>query len=452
MRTGIALLTTGAFAAVAVPAASAATPFEDYVRINEVESNGSANDYIELYNNGPSSITFTNAAVADNDNSHVVTISGTIASGGFFTVDTDNASTPGNFGLGNADSARLYAEGQTPSTASPIDSYSWTAHASTSYGRYPDGTGSFVTLTATSKNAANAFTSPGSNPNPAPWAGVVINEVESNDPVSGAYDWVELYNTNTSARNISGLIIADDNNGHQVTVPSGTTLPAAGRAVVEVDNPANTGFYGLGGNDEVRLFAPGSVDVSTATAIDRVKWSTHAPTTYGLDRSSATVKGIFRTTSAATKGTTNTFGAPLPVLTNAEVVINEVESDPQGTPAFAGDWIELANKTGSALLIEGLALSDSDNTHTVTVEAGTVIPANGYKAIRVDDVAGINGAFGLGGADSARLFNAGANIATDTPIDSTSWLSHATNTWGRYPTNKTGAFANTAGPTPDAAN
>ncbi|MDA0180381.1 lamin tail domain-containing protein [Solirubrobacter phytolaccae] len=433
-----------------VPAASAATPFEDYVVINEVESDGSANDYIELYNNGPSSITFTNATVSDSDNSHYVTISGTIASGGYFAVDTDNASTPGNFGLGNFDSARLYAEGQTPVSGSPIDSYSWTAHASTSYGRYPDGIGAFVTLNAMSKGATNAFTSPGSNPSPAPWAGVVINEVESSAP-SGGYDWVELYNTNTSSRNISGMVIADDNNGHQVTVPSGTTLPAFGYAVVEVSNPANTGFFGLGVNDEARLFAPGTVDVSTATPVDRAKWFTHSPTTYGLDRTTPTQKGLFRTTSAGTKGTANTFGAPPAVLTSAEVVINEVESDPQGSPVLSGDWIELANKTGSDLSIEGLALTDSDPFHTYTIGAGTVIPAHGYLAIRVDDPS-VNGAFGLGNADSARLFNVGADFTTDTPIDATSWTAHAANTWGRFPVNKTGAFANTVGPTPNAAN
>lgn len=451
-RAGVALATTGALVAaglVAVPAANA-TPFEDHVVINEVESNGDSRDWIELYNNGSSAITFTDAAVADDDNSHVVKFSGTIPAGGHYVVETDNPTTPGNFGLGNADSARLYAEGQTPATASPIDSYSWTAHATTSYGRFPDGTGSFVTLTATSKGATNAFTSPGTNPDPAPWAGVVINEVESDGDTR---DWVELYNTTTTPKNISGAIISDDDNGHQVTVPAGTTLAPFGYAVVNVNDPATTGNFGLGGNDEARLFAPGTVDLATATTIDRVKWYSHAPTTYGLDRSTPTQKGVLRTTSAGTKGTANTFGAPLPALTSAEVVINEVESSPQGIPAFAGDWVELANKTNQPLNIEGLVLSDSDDTHSAIIPAGTVIPANGYLALRVDDddAAGPTGNFGFGNVDAVRLFNAGANFATDTPIDQTSWTSHAANTWGRSP-NMTGAFANTAAPTPNAAN
>lgn len=458
-RTGVALVTTGAIAAaglMAVPAANA-TPFEDHVVINEVESNGDTRDWIELYNNSSSAITFTNAAVADNDNTHVVKFSGTIPAGGYFTVDTDNPATAGNFGLGNADSARLYAEGQTPSTASPLDSYSWTAHAATSYGRSPDGTGNFVTLTATSKNATNVYTSPGTNPNPDPWAGVVINEVESDGDTR---DWVELFNHSGAPKNISGMIVSDDNNAQQVRVPNGTTLPRAGYYVIEVNNPATPGNFGLGGNDEVRLFAPGTVDIPQSVAdghmLDRVKWTTHAPTTYGLQRSVATDKGILRTTLAGSKGTANTFSTSTPPkLTSADVVINEVESNPQAlpVPALAGDWVELANRTSQPLDVGGLVLSDSDDTHSGAIPAGTFIPANGYLAFRIDDDAptGPTGNFGFGNVDSARLFNAGDNFVTDTPIDETSWTAHATNTWGRLP-NATGTFQNTSAPTPNAAN
>lgn len=459
-RTGVTLFTTGALAAaglVAVPAANA-TPFTDHVVINEVESNGDSRDWIELYNKSGAPITFVNAAVADSDNTHVVTISGTIPAGGYYVVDTDDPTTSGNFGLGNADSARLYAEGVTPTTGSPVDSYSWTAHAATSYGRSPNGTGSFVTLNATSKGATNVFTSPGTNPDPAPWQKVVINEVESNGDTR---DWVELYNTDdVDDVDISGMIVSDDNNGQQVEVPDNTVLPANGYVTIDVNDPATTGNFGLGGNDEVRLFAPGTVDISKAVAdgwtIDRVKWSTHAPTTYGLQRSAPTDKGILRTTLASTKGTANTFSTTTPpVLTSAQVVINEVESNPQASPvpAVAGDWVELANKTNAPLDVGNLVLSDSDNTHTAAIPAGTFIPANGYLTFRLDDDAptGPTGNFGLGNVDSARLFNQGADLATSTPIDQTSWTAHATTTWGRI-ADITGTFQNTSAPTPNAAN
>jgi hypothetical protein len=47
-----------------------------------------------------------------------------------------------HFGLGSADSARLF----DPAGA-PVDSYSWTAHATTTYGRCPSGSGAFTTTT-----------------------------------------------------------------------------------------------------------------------------------------------------------------------------------------------------------------------------------------------------------------------------------------------------------------
>ena len=49
-----------------------------------------------------------------------------------------------------------------------VDSHSWTAHAATTYGRCPNGTGAFITTTTVTKGAVNDCSVP-----------VVINEVES---------------------------------------------------------------------------------------------------------------------------------------------------------------------------------------------------------------------------------------------------------------------------------
>ena len=56
------------------------------------------------------------------------------------------------FGLGSEDSARLCA----PGSSTPLDSYSWTAHAvATTYGRCPNATGAFMTTAASTRGAAN---------------------------------------------------------------------------------------------------------------------------------------------------------------------------------------------------------------------------------------------------------------------------------------------------------
>ena len=113
------------------------------LKINEVESSDpSVADFVELVNNGATPAAVGGYVIKDNDDTHSFTIpAGTmIAAGGYYVADTDVA---GGFGLGSADSARLFA----PGAAAPIDSYSWTAHAATTYGRCPNGTGAFTTTT-----------------------------------------------------------------------------------------------------------------------------------------------------------------------------------------------------------------------------------------------------------------------------------------------------------------
>lgn len=434
----------GAVSLITAPAATAVGSINDVV-INEVESNGDLTngDWIELYNNSTESVVLDGAKLADNDNTHIVTIlSGTIPAKGFFTVRTDLAGPQGDFGLGGADSARLYAAGATVGVTTPIDSYSWTAHASTTYGRFPNGTGPFVTTTAGTHNAANSYA--GSvNPSPASLAGKIkINEVEtSGDAVRG--NWIELTNVTGAPIDVSGAILSDNNNGHTFTIPASTTIAAGGYKAFVVQNAAGVGAFGLGNVDSARLFVAGTVDLGTATAVDSFSWTTHSPTTYGLDSF-----GDFANTSAATYEAANTFGGSIPTLAG-NVVINEVESNNDSTN---GDWVELYNKSGSSQVIAGAAISDADNTHVFSIPAGTPALAPGaYAAFRVDDSL-VDGSFGLGNVDSARLFDAGTiDIASATAVDSYSWTAHASTTYGRLP-NGTGAFGVTAGGTFGSAN
>jgi hypothetical protein len=76
--------------------------------------------------------------------------------------------------------------------------------------------------------------------------------------------------------------------------------------------------------------------------------------------------------------------------------INEVECN-GGTP---GDRVELLNTGVAAVDLSGWVVKDNDDTHVFTIAAGTVLAAGAHLALDVDPV------FGLGGADSARLFAA----------------------------------------------
>ncbi|MFZ6991571.1 lamin tail domain-containing protein [Curtobacterium sp. RRHDQ66] len=121
------------------------------VRINEVESqDGVPGDWVELTNTGTTSIDLGGYVFTDDDDTHGYSIPAgtTLAAGGFTVLDEADF----GFGLGKADSARLFSP-----TGELVDSYSWTAHAATTYGRNPDGTGDFAVTASPTKGAANEF-------------------------------------------------------------------------------------------------------------------------------------------------------------------------------------------------------------------------------------------------------------------------------------------------------
>jgi len=167
---------TGGFTTTTVVTKGAANDCSVAVRINEVESNGGTpGDWIELLNIGPNPADLSGYLVKDNDDSRTFALpAGTvIPAGGYYVVEE----AAFGFGLGGADDARLF----TP-TGTLVDSYTWTAHATTTYGRCPDGTGAFATTTASTKGAANAC--PGQAPVALPWPGTAAVATVS---VAGAF-------------------------------------------------------------------------------------------------------------------------------------------------------------------------------------------------------------------------------------------------------------------------
>jgi hypothetical protein len=360
------------------------------VRVNEAESNGGTpGDWVELRNNSAEPIDLTGFVFRDNDDTrgYVLPPGTVIPANGFLVLDESQFT----FGLGAADAARLFA----PDGTTLIDSYTWTAHALTTYGRCPDGTGAFSTTTVVTKGAANNCTPQ-----------IVINEVESSGGTPG--DWVEVFNAGFAAA--TGYV-----------VPTGTIVPAGGYLVIE---EAQFGF-GLGASDAARLFAPGGT-----TVVDSYVWTAHASTTYGRCPNGT---GAFTATSTVTKGATNGCGV-LPTT----IRFNEVESN-LGTP---GDWVELINTGATAVDLSGFVFRDNNDLANYVLPVGTTIPANGYLVLEEAQFG-----FGLGAADAARLFAPGGVIL----IDSYAWTVHALTTYGRC-ANGTGDFTETAESTKGAAN
>jgi Lamin Tail Domain len=286
-------------------------------------------------------------------------------------------------------------------------------------------------------------------------ARIVINEIESNgDPVG---DWVELANAGAASADISGWKLKDNDDTHDfVVVPTGTMLAPGGFVRIYVFQT-----FGLGAPDMARLFDP------AGNLVDSYSWTTHATGTYGRcpdgtgpfvdstptpgasnacggatgaagsgGAAGAGAAGTSGAAGAGAAGTSGTAGSGAAGAGDAPIVINEVESN--GDPV--GDWVELTNTGASTADISGWKLKDNDDTHAfVVVPSGTSLAPGGFFRIYVFQT------FGLGAPDMARLFDPAGNL-----VDSYSWTTHATGTYGRCP-DGTGAFVDST-PTPAAPN
>ncbi len=273
---------SGAFATSTLVTKGAANDCSAPIVINEIEGNGGTpGDWIEIYNPTDAAVDLAGHVLRDNnDASNYVIPSGTtIAAKGFLVVEEAQF----GFGIGAADAVRLFR----PGGVTLVDSYAWTAHASTTYGRCPDGAGAFVTTAAATKGAANSCS--------AASADVRVNEVESNGGTPG--DWVELYNVGTTAVDLGGYVFRDNDDTRGYTIPTGTIIPAKGYLVLE---EAQFGF-GLGAADAARLFAPGG-----ATVVDSYTWTAHASITWGRCPDGT---GAFTANATSTKAAPNDCGA-----------------------------------------------------------------------------------------------------------------------------------------------
>ncbi len=250
-----------------------ATPL--LVTINEIESgDGVPGDWVELYNAGADAVDLTGFIFMDSDIDHIYALpeNTQIAPGGFLVIEEEQF----DFGLGSNDTARLFY----PDGVTPLDSYAWTEHAPTTLGRCPDGEGEFIANTTPSKGAPNDCR-----------PSIVINEIESSEGVPG--DWIELYNQGFAPADLSGWIIKDDDDTNIYTLPANSIIPAASFLVVDEFDLD----FGLGSDDEVRLFLP-----DDETLVDTHSWGVHAATTLGRCPDGS---GDFVETLGPTKGTAN---------------------------------------------------------------------------------------------------------------------------------------------------
>lgn len=198
---------TGEFTTTTSSTKGAANDCGPAVRINEVESSGGdPGDWVELANPSGAGVDIAGWEVRDNDDTHVWTApAGTVVpAGGYLVVEEADL----GYGLGGEDSVRLFATGDTE----PVDSYTWTEHAPTTYGRCPDSTGEFAATVEPSKGAANVCE--GDPAETAPWpGGPDVTIADEADTFDGDLSGIDYAPTGTAD---AGVLWAVDNGRGQL--------------------------------------------------------------------------------------------------------------------------------------------------------------------------------------------------------------------------------------------
>ena len=312
---------------------------------------------------------------------------------------------------------------------------------------------------------------------------VVINEVMSVDPAG--VDWIELHNPTGAQIDIGYHALRDNKDRDTYIVPAGTMIPAGGFWVVEQDDSGTNGFtFGLGSADAVRLYD--SVNELTGST-NWIESDVSPGKSWG--RSPDGIGG-FKTLITPTRGAAN-----LDLCGNGQIDAGEVcdgtnladqscqsqglasgdlACDDQcrfdfsrcnsGTTQVAinevvakwtdvndvvqPDWIELFNP-GAEADLSGWSIRDSADDHIYYLPAGTNLSEGGYLVVSQDDTGAGGFEFGLGKADSVRLYDKTGEL-----VDETSWTdgqAPLNESWGRIP-DGTGAFQTLLRPTKGAAN
>lgn len=405
------------------------------------DQDGEYDDWIEIYNNGTNSIDLSGYSLSDDSTDLFLWTfpAGTMIDADDYLIvwaddDVSQAGLHANFKL-SASGETIYLLDNTGALADQV-TFGQQITDST-YGRFPNGTGSFQIMPATyaGENVASTVVQSGD---------VVINEfMASNDSTvsdqDGEFDdWIELYNKGVSQVDLSGYHLSDDlTNLTMWTFPTGTNISADGYLIIWADDDsAQVGLHA-----SFKLTSAGEtiylVDPSGAI-VDQVTYGAQVTDiSYGRFPNGT---GDFQTMDPtyAAENMESIF------TTTGDVVINEFMASNDSTVADPDgeydDWIELYNKGAVTIDLSGYFLSDDPTDLMLwTIPSGTRIAADGYLIIWADDDSAQTGLHA-----NFKLSASGETIYLSDPagtiVDQVTYGEQVTDsTLGRFP-NGTGAF------------
>jgi hypothetical protein len=246
---------------------------------------------------------------------------------------------------------------------------------------------------------------------------ISLNEAFSQG-VSGDPDWIELYNSASEQKDVSGYKLYDSagKNGAKpkLKLPAGAVIPGFGFMVVVVNDTTAAAFDLASGGHEVWL----------EDAAGKVLESVAIPALGSTQSYGKTVEGVkeWKVWDQATRGLGNN-GSDVVIL---PMVMNEVFSR-----GVAGnlDWVEIYNPSNVALDLTGYKIYDGGGNTGVKPKmvfpAGSRAPARGFFVITVDDTS--TAGFGLSsGGDDIWFENASGAVIDNVkipamPIETTSY-------------------------------
>lgn len=213
--------------------------------------------------------------------------------------------------------------------------------------------------------------------NAEPLRGVVINEFMAN-PASEQTEFIELYNHNDRAIDISGAWLSDSPTTNKFQIPANTLLPANGFVSF---TGAQLGFGISSSGESLYLVNP-----SQTRVIDAIRFQGSA-------------KGISQGRFPNGSDSLSELAAPTPGAANArrlvrDIVVNEIMYAPI-TGDNDDEFIELYNRGNAAVSLAGWQIRDGVS---FTFPTNAVIAAKGYAVV---------------GKNLARLLANYPNLTTD---------------------------------------
>lgn len=420
------------------------------LRLNEWLANSvpGGDDWVELYNTdasnpvGLNGVGFTTSSGAA---FQIRTLS-FIQPGGHVALDADE--NPGADHVGFKLPAVATTLSLYDDVGVEVDRASYAAqNQGVSQGRLPDGATNIVSFPATpSPGAANYITT---------YSGPMLNEmlarnVNATANAEGRFvDWVELFNPNATAFDLSGMRLSDDRDSASAWMfPVGTTIPADGHLVVWFDNERpgsvasatelNTGRALDGKSGGVYLFN------SQGQVVDSVEYGFQL-----ADLSIGRSGGVWRLLANPTRGNANSAPATLGVTTNLR--LNEWMAD----PLSGNDWFEIYNTDSLPVELSGLYVSDDPSIAGATrfrIPALSFVAGGGWVKWEADGDPGqgahhVNFALNRLG-QTLRLYNTAGGV-----IDGVDFGPQSAGTSsGRLSDGQTNLVQFTTTPTPDSSN